>query len=188
MLRTRLVVAVILTLAGLGGPAPAEPAETRRLLERTDLLELYDRLDPGMTVEEIGALVGGARLATTSEPVTAWVVWSPPVTGRPTAVLRASFRDRRLDRLEYEAFGDQYQRLVKGSGADVEIHPGELRRLWRHSWQLERAAESCEAALEAYHRLVLGLQERLSPEQQRAWVRALELRRAAEASIERAGP
>jgi hypothetical protein len=130
-----------------------------------------------MTIAEVAALAGRPRLGTSAEPVTGWLLWSTPQASAATAVLRASFRDGRLTRLEYEAFGEEYRRLAKGPDAAMELTEDELRRLWRRT----QAVESCQEALDAFHRLLLQTQERLTPSEQAAWVRALELRRAADA-------
>jgi hypothetical protein len=140
--------------------------------------DLYARLNPGMSLQEVGAVVGG-QLATARESVTSWLLWSP-IPGGGTAVLRTAFQDGRVVRLEYESFGTEYRRLVKGTDSWVEIAGDELARIWRQTWQVEQAAQSCQGALDAYHRVVLDAQERLTPEQQQAWARALLLRQAAE--------
>jgi hypothetical protein len=133
-----------------------------------------------MTVKEVTAVIDDGRLREAPDTVTAWVIWSPPVTGRAMAVLRAVFRDRRLVRMDYELFGEEYRRLVKGGDGDIDPAQGELRVLWSQKRQLERHAELCHDALEAYHRLVLDSQELLTRDEQGAWARALELRRRAE--------
>lgn len=138
---------------------------------------LFERLRPGMSIAEVAGLAGRPRLGTGAEPVTGWLLWSAPQASAATAVLRASFRDGRLTRLEYEAFGEEYQRLAKGPDVAMELNEDELRRLWRRT----QAVESCQEALDAFHQLLLHVQERLTPSEQAAWVRALELRRAAEA-------
>jgi hypothetical protein len=95
-------------------------------------------------------------------------------------VLRAAFQDGRVSRLEYEWFGSEYRRLVKGGDSWVEIPADELARIWRQARQAGRLAEGCRDALDAYHRVVLGAQERLTGEEQQGWARALQLRRAVE--------
>jgi hypothetical protein len=82
--------------------------------------------------------------------------------------------------MDYELFGEEYRRLVKGGDGDIDPAQGELRVLWSQKRQLERHAELCHDALEAYHRLVLDSQELLTRDEQGAWARALELRRRAE--------
>jgi hypothetical protein len=147
-----------------------------------DVHELYARLSPGMSLQEVARLTGG-QLATAGESVTTWILWSPLPEGGGTAVLRAAFQDGRVIRLEFEAFGAEYRRLVKGADPWVEIAGDELTRIWRQAWRAGRAAESCQDALDAYHRVVLDAQERLTPEQQQAWARALLLRRTAEEQL-----
>jgi hypothetical protein len=93
-----------------------------------------------------------------------------------------------VTRLEYESFGAEYRRLVKGTDPWVEIASDELARIWRRSWQVGRAAESCRNALDAYHHVVLGAQERLTADEQQAWARALQLRQEAEQHLLPAGP
>lgn len=172
------LVAVLLvgTLVGAAAGDPRRPAQL-------DLHALYQRLQPGMTVKEVGAIAGGAGLRASPEPVTSWLVWNPPVPGAPMAVVRASFRDSRLVRVEYESFGDEYRRLAKGTDPGVAIDEEELRRLWRRGWRATEAAAHCHEALEAFHQLVVRVQDRLTTAEQAAWVRALELRRSAEAEI-----
>jgi hypothetical protein len=150
-----------------------------------DVHALYERLQPGMTVREVVVAAGRSSLLASPEPVTAWVLWNPPVSGRPTAVLRAVFREGRLGRVEYESFGEEYVRRAKGADPAIEIGEDELRRLWRQVWQSAQAAGQCRDALEAFHQLVLHLQERLTATEQATWVQALELRRTAEAQLER---
>jgi hypothetical protein len=71
-------------------------ADTLRLRTDADIYTLYERLQPGMTVKEVTAVIDDGRLREAPDTVTVWVIWSPPVTGRATAVLRAVFRDGRL--------------------------------------------------------------------------------------------
>jgi hypothetical protein len=150
-----------------------------------DLHALYRRLEPGMTVEQVAAAAtgDGSRLGAAATPVTSWLVWTPAAPGRPTAVLRATFRDGRLNRLEYEVFGEDYHRSAKGEEPDVEVSQDDLTRLRRRSATLDRVADGCRKTVEAYHRLVLGAQNRLTRDEQKAWVRALELRRAVDAQL-----
>jgi hypothetical protein len=162
------LLALLVAPAGADERPPTTAAEVRAL---------YERLRPGMSIAEVAGLAARPRLGTGAEPVTGWLLWSAPQPGAATAVLRASFRDGQLARLEYEAFGEEYQRLAKGPDLAVEMSEIELRRLWRRT----QAVESCQEALDAFHRLLLHAQERLTPSEQAAWVRALELRRAAEA-------
>ncbi len=174
-LRVTLVVGV-LWLGAASGAFGADEGPGGRV----DIRALYERLRPGMTVQEVAAAANRRHLGATAEPVTSWLIWNRPAGAGVTAVLRAAFRDGRLARVEYEAFGDEYQRLAKGADPAVEVGEEELRRLWRRAWQVARAADECREALDAFHQLVLQLQERLTPAEQQAWVRALELRRAAE--------
>jgi hypothetical protein len=177
---SRWLCALCLSLAGLaGGPVPATERGVR---SDVDVHDLYARLTPGMSLREVAALAGG-ELGTTPEPVTTWLLWSPLPGGRGTAVLRAAFQDGRLVRLEYESFGAEYRRLVKGADPWIEIAADELARIWRQSWRATQAAESCRDALDAYHRVVLDAQERLTAEEQQAWARALLLRRTAQQKL-----
>jgi hypothetical protein len=148
-----------------------------------DLYVLYQRLQPGMALPEVGAATRRERALDPGNPPTSWLLWTPPAGGRPTEVLRATFRDGRVVRIEYEAFGDEYRYLVKGERR-AEMDGDQIARLWRRSTQVMQAAEDCGEALEAYHHLVVGLQERLTPAEQQAWVRALRLRREAEAGLD----
>ena len=166
-----------IAMVGLaGGPTAAADREVRSDL---DIRALYERLSPGMSSREVGALAGG-QLGTALEPVSTWLLWNSTPEGRGTAVLRAAFQDGRVIRLEYESFGAEYRRLVKGADPWIEIASDELARIWRQSWRVGRAAESCRHALDAYHHVVLGAQERLTVEEQREWARALQLRQEAE--------
>ncbi len=176
VVRFRTLALVVGIVAAAASPGTAADRMARSAV---DVHELYGQLSPGMSLREVAGLAGG-QLATARESVTTWIVWSPLPGGDGTAVLRAAFQSGRLVRLEYESFGAEYRRLVKGADASVEIAGDELARIWRQTWRVEQAAESCQDALEAYHRVMLGAQERLTPEQQQAWARALLLRRAAE--------
>jgi hypothetical protein len=177
------IVATVLlvgsVLLGAGSLRAQEPSGRGGV----DLHDVFRRVEPGMTVEDAARVSGRRALSGSAQPVTSWVVWSPPVTGRPTEVLRAAFRDGRLVHLEYEVFGDEYRRLVKGAEPAVEMSEDELRRLWRRDWRLTQAVERCEEALEVFHQLALGFQERLTTAEQAAWVHALGLRRAAEREL-----
>jgi hypothetical protein len=51
------------------------------------------------------------------------------------------------------------------------------------SQRLPHAAESCHEAMDAFHRLVLRVQERPTTDEQQDWVRALQLRRTAETAL-----
>jgi hypothetical protein len=166
-------------LLGSGSPG----ADERPRLGGIDLHDIYQRLQPGMTVDEVARAADRRALATSTGPVTSWVIWNPPETGRPTTVLRAAFDDGRLVRVEYEAFGDEYRRLIKGGDLALTVSEDELRRLWRRDWRLTQAVEHCEEALEAFHQLTLAFQERLTTAEQAAWVHALGLRRAAERDL-----
>jgi hypothetical protein len=169
-----LLVVVVGCLAG----APVLAAD-RGVRSDVDVHDLYAQLTPGMSLREVATLAGG-RLGATAEPVTSWLLWSPLTGGDGTAVLRASFQDGRLVRLEYESFGAEYRRLVKGTDPWIEIAGDELTRIWRQSWRATQAADSCRQALDAYHHVVLDAQERLTADEQQAWARALLLRRTAE--------
>jgi len=177
VVRFRTLALVVGIVAAAASPGTAADRMARSAV---DVHELYGRLSPGMSLREVAGLAGGGQLATARESVTMWIVWSPLPGGAGTAVLRAAFQAGRLTRIEYESFGAEYRRLVKGADASVEIAGDELARIWRQTWRVEQAAESCQDALEAYHRLMVGAQERLTSEQQQAWARALLLRRAAE--------
>ncbi len=176
----RLVVVSALLVLLLALVAPGAAGE-RGPATPDEILALYERLLPGMPLAEVAAMAGRPGLLTSSEPVTSWTVWSPPRTGSPTAVLRATFQDGRLARLEYEAFGDAYRRLAKGSDAGMELGEAELRRLWERT----RGMDECREALEAFHRLLLRAQDRLTREEQEAWVAALELRRRVDSRLGR---
>ena len=175
---TTLLCAILLT-----GATATWSGERPRPAAGIDLEALYRRLQPGMTVEEVARAAERRTLAASAEPVTSWVIWNPPETGRPTTVLRAAFNDGRLVRVEYEAFGDEYRRLIKGGDLALTVSEDELRRLWRRDWRLTQAVEHCEEALEAFHQLTLSFQERLTTAEQAAWVLALGLRRAAERDL-----
>jgi hypothetical protein len=141
---------------------------------------LYQRLHPGMTVRQVSRATGREIVLTPEKPMSSWLLWTPPLAGRPTEVLRTAFRDGRLTRIEYEAFGDEYRHVVKGGGG---MDNDQVTRLWRRSAEVMEAAENCGEALQAFHQLVVGLQDRLTSAEQQAWVRALELRRAAQAAL-----
>jgi hypothetical protein len=165
-------------------PVVAADREGRSAL---DARALYERLTPGMSLREVAEVAGG-QLAMAAEPVTTWLLWNSTADGRGTAVLRAAFQDGHVIRLEFESFGEEYRRFVKGADPWVEITGGELARIWRQSWRVGRAAETCRSALDAYHRVVLGAQERLTFEEQRVWARALQLRQEAERDLLADGP
>jgi hypothetical protein len=150
-----------------------------------DLYSLYDRLEPGMTVEEVAAAADGELLRKAGDAAESWLLWTSAGPARATAVMRATFREGRLVRLQYEEFGDEYRRFVKGRDSRIEIDRQELRRLWERTARLERVTDDCQVALEAYHRLVLGAQERLTRAEQASWVRVLELRRETERRFQR---
>jgi hypothetical protein len=179
----RLLLAVAVT--GLVG-STGEAAD-REIPSSLDIRALYEQLRPGMSSREVAALAGG-QIGMTPEPVTTWLLWSPTPDGKGTVVLRAAFQDGRIIRLEYESFGAEYRRLVKGADPWIEIAGDELARIWRRSWRVGRAAESCQHALDAYHHVVLGAQERLTFEEQREWARALQLRQEAERHLLSTGP
>jgi hypothetical protein len=107
---------VLVLLLSVASPVSADPL---RLRTDGDIYTLYERLQPGMTVKEVTAVIGDGRLREAPDTVTAWVIWSPPMTGRATAVVRALFRDGRLLRVNYELFGEEYRRLIKGGDGDV---------------------------------------------------------------------
>lgn len=162
-------LALASAILGAGSAARADDGPAAGLAE---IRALFDTLRPGMSVPEVADVTRRPALAGTRKPLTRWLIWSQPGAGA-TAVLRAAFRDGRLQSLEYETFGDRYERLVKGPDP-VEVGEDELRRLWRRG----RAVDDCQQAMEAFHRLLLSVQDRLTTEEQQAWVRALELRRA----------
>jgi hypothetical protein len=172
---------LVLAAVTIGMAGTAATAGQRAARHEVDVPALFERLVPGMSVAEVAALAGEARLREAREPISSWLLWTPGPDGRGTTVLRAWFQDGRLTRLELESFGDEYRRLVKGADPWVEVAADELARIWRRSWRVERAAERCHDALDAYHELVVGAQERLVPAEQQAWARALILRREAEA-------
>jgi hypothetical protein len=165
--------AFVLLLVALGLLVTPAAADDRAPATAGQILALYGRLSPGMTAADVAALARRPRLAASGDPVSAWVLWSTPQGGVETAVLRATFRDGRLFRLEYEAFGDEYRRLAKGGDDTIELTEEELR----HLWQRTQAGDACQVALEAFHRVLLRAQDRLVPSEQEAWVKALELRR-----------
>lgn len=171
-------IASLAVLTAVLAAGSAGAAQRRVTGTPSGIRALYERLEPGMTVGQVAAVADRPALGAEAG-VTSWLVWSPPGPGGPTAVLRVSFRDGRIARLEHEVFGDEYRRLVKGTDATVELDAAEARRLWQRG----QAVDDCHEALDAYHRLVLGVQQRLSPAEQQAWVRALELRREAESRL-----
>jgi hypothetical protein len=168
------IVTLLLCLVSIG--VAAEPRDRD---SRTDLNGLYRRLSPGMTVTEVQALTEQPSKLGLGEPVTTWLLWQQDSSGRGTEVLRASFRDGRLVRVEYESFGEEHRHLVKGDRT-VAMDADEVGRLWRRAARIGQVAENCHEALDAYHRLVLGAQERLTTSEQQDWARALRLRRAVE--------
>jgi hypothetical protein len=167
------IALLLVALALLVTPAVADD---RAPVAAGQILALYGRLSPGMSTADVAALARRPRLAASADPVTTWLLWSAPQDGVETAVLRATFRDGRLLRLEYEAFGDEYRRLAKGGDDGIELAEAELR----HLWQRTQAGDACQVALEAFHRLLLRAQDRLVSSEQEAWVKALELRRQVE--------
>jgi hypothetical protein len=174
-IRVLLGLGLSLAASGVGAEPPARGSEI-------DIYALYQRLRPGLSVEAVEALAERATKLTTGAPVTAWLLWRHAGPGRGTEVLRAAFREGRLARIEYESFGDEYQHLVKGDRT-VPMEADEVARLWRRAAQVDQAAERCHEALDAFHQLVVRVQERLTTNEQREWVRALRLRRAAEAEL-----
>jgi hypothetical protein len=167
---------LLVSLVALGLLATPAIADDRAPATAGQVLALYGRLSPGMSPGDVAALARRPGLAQAAGPVSTWILWSAPQGGVETAVLRATFRDGRLFRLEYEAFGDEYRRLAKGGDDGIELGEEELR----HLWQRTQAGDACQVALEAFHRLLLRAQDRLVPSEQEAWVKALELRRQAE--------
>jgi hypothetical protein len=178
-MRTSACILVVLTLV-LGIPARTR-AEERGPGPPVDILDLDQRLQPGMAIGEVARLGQASAGLASGESLTSWLLWHHSERG--TEVVRTSFREGRLASVTYEVFGKEYRRLVKG----VPVDRVDLTRLWQRSARVEQAAEDCQAALDAFHRLVMTFQERLSPEAQQAWVRALELRREAEAELEGLG-
>ncbi len=173
-----LGVLMILCLCG----AVTVGAEPRARRSQIDVFGLYQRAKPGMSVQALDALAEHATKLTANPPVTTWLLWRQSDTDRGTEILRATFRDGRLARIEYESFGEEYQRLIKGDQW-IPMDADEITRLWRRAARVDRAAEGCHEALDAFHHLVLRVQERLTTNEQREWVRALQLRRAAEAPL-----
>jgi len=180
--RVRNIAWILVGLTLLLGTPAGAPAEEPGPRPSVDLLDLYQQLQPGMALTEVVRLGRPSAALGSGDVLTSWLLWRHSERG--TEVLRTSFREGRLASVEYEAFGETYRRLVKDGPSTIPVDRGELTRLWRRSTRIEQAAEDCQAALDAFHRLVMQLQERLSPEEQRAWVRALQLRRAAEAELE----
>jgi hypothetical protein len=181
-IRVRASAWIVVGLPILLGVPTSVPAQEPGSGPQVDVLALYHRLQPGMAIDEVVRLARPSGGQVPGEATTSWLLWRHSARG--TEVLRTSFRDSRLARVQYEAFGEEYRRLVKDGPPTIRIDRGELTRLWQRSARVEEAAEDCQAALDAFHRLVMQVQERLSPTEQRAWVRALELRRAAEAELE----
>jgi hypothetical protein len=179
----RLVASLALLALLLAAQFPAL-ADEKLPAANIDLEALYQRLRPGMTVQEFARAAGRETMLKPGEPLRTWLLWTPPLAGRPIEVLRTAFKDGRLARIEYESFGDEYRHLVKGDSR-MEIDSDQVTRLWRRSAEVMEAAEDCGEALEAFHQLVVGLQERLTSAEQQAWVRALKLRRAAQAGLSR---
>ncbi len=176
--RVLLVLCLSLAASGVGAEPPDRASEL-------DIYALYQRLRPGMSVEAVDALAERATRLRTDPPVTAWLLWrhaGPDRGTEVTEVLRASFREGRLARIEYESFGDEYQHFVKGDRT-VPMEADEVARLWRRAAQVDQAGERCHEALEAFHQLVVRVQERLTTNEQGVWVRARQLRRAAEADL-----
>jgi hypothetical protein len=156
-----------------GEPGAAAPVE---------LQTLYQRLHPGMTVQEVASAADRETVLTPGQPPHSWLIWTPPAPGRPFEVLRTVFRDGRLARIEYESFGAEYRHLRRGD-RPMELDSDQVARLWRRSAEVTETAQACGEALEAFHQLVVGLQGRLTSAEQQAWARALTLRRAAEAGL-----
>ena len=166
---------IVLSVVALGLLVTPCVADDHAPISAGQILALYGRLSPGMSPGDVADLARRPRLAASGDPVTTWLLWSAPQGGE-TAVLRATFRDGRLFRLEYEAFGDEYRRLAKGGDDGIELTEAELR----HLWQRTQAGDACQVALDAFHRLLLRAQDRLVPSEREAWVKALELRRQVE--------
>ena len=145
-----------------------------------DVYDLYARLSPGMSIQTVRSLAAHSGRSELGEFVTAWLLWRHEAPGRGTEVLRASFRDGRLVRVEYESFAHEYRHFVKGDST-VPMDASEIRQLWRRMTRADQAVGSCHEALDAFHRLVMRAQERLTTNEQEEWIRALQLRRAAEA-------
>lgn len=145
-----------------------------------DLYHLYARMSPGMAISTVRWLAADAGRSALGEAATSWLLWRHEGPDRGTEVLRASFRDGRLVRVEYESFAGEYRRFVKG-GSMVSMEASEIRQLWRRITRADQAVDSCHEALDAFHRLLMRTQERLTTNEQEEWVRALQLRRAAEA-------
>jgi hypothetical protein len=162
-------------------PLPVVAAEPGPVAS-VELQTLFQRLHPGMTVQEVASAAGPKTMLSPGQPPQSWLIWTPPAAGRPVEVLRTAFRDGRLARIEYESFGDEYRHLVKGD-RPMELDSDQVTRLWRRSTEVMEAAEACGEALEAFHQLMVGLQGRLTSAEQRAWARALTLRQGAEASL-----
>ena len=79
----RALLAVV--VAGLGwAPVAAADREGRG---DPDVRDRYERLTPGVSLREVGAVAEG-QLGTTVEPVATWLLWNPTPDGTGTAVLR----------------------------------------------------------------------------------------------------
>ena len=102
-----------------------------------------------MSVKAVAALAGRPTRLAADQPVTTWLSGASR-PDRGTEVLRATFRDGLLARIEYESFGDEYQRLIKGDHS-ILVDPDEITRLWRRAARVDQAAESCHGALDAFH-------------------------------------
>ncbi len=155
-------------------------AEDQPPVSGADIRGLYDRLEPGMTIEQLAEAAKRPQLLASQAPITSWLLWSRPASPEEgTAVLRTFFQGARLARVEYESFGDEYQRLAKGADLTLGLAEDERRRLS----QSTQAVAHCEDALNAYHQILLRAQERLTSAEQQAWGRALELRRVVEGEL-----
>jgi hypothetical protein len=82
-----------------------------------------------------------ATRLTADQPVTTWLLWQFSGPDRGTEVLRATFRDGRLARIEYESFGDDYQRLIKGDHP-IPMDADEITRLWRRAARVDQAEKA----------------------------------------------
>jgi hypothetical protein len=171
----RLALLVSVSFAGALGARAEEPPPTSAVEVRA----LYDRLEPGMSIGQVAEAAKRPQLLTNQAPITPWLIWSRTVTQEATVVVRAFFQDARLARIEYESFGEEYQRLIKGTELTLGLAEAERRRLS----QSRDALAHCSDALNAYHQLRLRAQERLTPAEQQVWGRALELRRAVEGEL-----
>ena len=179
--RPRLTASLALLGLLLALPLPVVAAEPGPVAS-VELQTLFQRLHPGMTVQEVASAAGPKTMLSPGQPPHSWLIWTPPAAGRPVEVLRTAFRDGRLARIEYESFGDEYRHLVKGD-RPMELDSDQVARLWRRSAEVTETAQACGEALEAFHQVVVGLQGRLTSAEQQAWARALTLRQAAEANL-----